>query len=77
MWFMPNTNTRKIVEPNRVVGWSSTISIILILGGIILLVLGLIGEYVGRIFISINNSPQYVIKNVINYDNIDSTDNSQ
>ncbi len=59
---------RKIVDPSRMLGWSSTISVILILGGLILLVLGLIGEYVGRIFISINNSPQYVIRNVINYD---------
>ncbi len=59
---------RKLVDPTRMLGWSSTIAIILILGGFILLVLGLIGEYVGRIFISINNSPQYVIKNIINYD---------
>ena len=59
---------RKLVDPTRMLGWSSTIAVILILGGFILLVLGLIGEYVGRIFISINNSPQYVIKNIINYD---------
>ena len=55
----------KIIQPERMLGWSSTISVILILGGLILLVLGLIGEYVGRIFISINNSPQYVIRDVI------------
>ena len=59
---------RKLVDPTRMLGWSSIIAVILILGGFILLVLGLIGEYVGRIFISINNSPQYVIKNIINYD---------
>ena len=62
---------RKLVDPTRILGWSSTISIMLILGGLILLVLGLIGEYVGRIFISINNSPQYVIKSVINYDKVE------
>lgn len=55
----------KLLHPERMLGWSSTISVILILGGLILLVLGLIGEYVGRIFISINNSPQYVIRDVI------------
>lgn len=66
---------RKIVDPTRMLGWSSTISVILILGGLILLVLGLIGEYVGRIFISINNSPQYVIRNVINYDAGDDSKN--
>lgn len=62
---------RKCVDPTRMLGWSSTISIMLILGGLILLVLGLIGEYVGRIYISLNNSPQYVIRNVINYDKED------
>ena len=56
---------RKMVDPNRILGWSSTISIILIMGGLILLVLGLIGEYIGRIYLNLNNSPQYVIKEVV------------
>lgn len=43
-------------------GWSSIISLILIIGGVILIMLGLLGEYVGRIYICINNAPQYVIK---------------
>lgn len=60
------TIIRKIINPAIVVGWSSTISILLILGGFILLVLGMIGEYVGRIYLSINNSPQYVVRTVIN-----------
>lgn len=59
---------RKILDPTRVMGWSSTISIILILGGMILLVLGLIGEYVGRMYINMNNSPQYVIRSVIRHE---------
>lgn len=58
----------KILDPNRIIGWSSIIAILLILGGFILLVLGMIGEYIGRIYISINNSPQYVIRTIINYD---------
>ena len=61
------TIIRKLLDPTRVIGWSSTISIMLFLGGIILLVLGMIGEYVGRIYISINSSPQYVIRRVLNY----------
>lgn len=60
----------KIVDPNRVIGWSSTIAVLLILGGFILLVLGMIGEYIGRIYISLNNSPQYVIRTVINYEKV-------
>ncbi|MCR5195261.1 MAG: glycosyltransferase family 2 protein [Pseudobutyrivibrio sp.] len=61
----------KFTNPDRMLGWSSLISVMLLLGGLILITLGLIGEYVGRIFISINNSPQYVIKNVINYNEED------
>ena len=47
------------------VGWSSTMALQLVLGGIILLVLGLAGEYIGRIYMCINASPQYVERQVI------------
>ena len=46
-------------------GWSSTTAIILIIGGIIMMSLGMIGEYVGRIYMCINATPQYVIKEII------------
>ena len=46
-------------------GWSSTTALLLIIGGIILIVLGLIGEYVGRIFMCVNASPQYVERQVV------------
>lgn len=46
-------------------GWSSTTAILLLLGGVILFVLGLIGEYVGRIYMCTNAAPQYVIKETI------------
>lgn len=59
------TIIRKLfITPNMEAGWSSIISIVLIIGGIIMVMLGLIGEYVGRIYICINNSPQYVIKEI-------------
>lgn len=57
---------RKIALPKISVGWSSTIAIMLFMGGVIMLILGLIGEYIGRIYISLNNSPQYVIRSSIN-----------
>ena len=44
------------------IGWTSTIGVMLLIGGMILFVLGMIGEYLGRAYISLNNSPQYVIK---------------
>lgn len=63
------TIIRKVfVTPNMEAGWSSIISIVLIIGGVIMVMLGLIGEYVGRIYICINNSPQYVIKEIKGYE---------
>lgn len=62
------TIIRKIVLPYISVGWSSTVSIMLFIGGLIMLMLGMIGEYIGRIYISLNNSPQYVIRETINID---------
>lgn len=60
------TVIRKLfITPMMEAGWSSIISIMLIIGGAILVMLGLMGEYIGRIYICINNSPQYVIKDYI------------
>lgn len=56
------TVVRKLFHPEIAAGWSSTISILLIIGGSVMLMLGLIGEYIGRIYICINKAPQYVIR---------------
>ena len=47
-------------------GYSSIMAVLLFLGGMIMVMLGLIGEYIGRIYICINDSPQYVIKEKFN-----------
>ncbi len=52
----------KFLNPLTPLGWSSTILVILAVGSILTLLLGIIGEYLGRIYISINNIPQYVIR---------------
>ena len=59
----------KLLNPAVLLGWSSLLVTILMIGGLILLMLGMIGEYVGRIYICINDSPQYVIREV--YKNTD------
>lgn len=63
------TVIRKLVVPDISVGWSSTVAIMLFIGGLIMLMLGMIGEYIGRIYISINNAPQYVVRDTINIEN--------
>lgn len=60
------TIIHKIVTPNLAIGYSSIMSALLFSFGLIMIILGLIGEYLGRIYICINESPQYVIRNTIN-----------
>ena len=43
-------------------GYSSIMAVNLFMFGVLLCFMGLIGEYVGRIYISLNNAPQFVIK---------------
>jgi len=43
-------------------GFSALMSAMCIIGGMILLMMGLVGEYMGRMYVSMNNSPQYVIR---------------
>ncbi len=43
-------------------GYASTIIAVLILGGMQLLALGVIGEYVGRLHLNVNRKPQYVVR---------------
>ncbi len=56
-----------ITHSNILQGYSSLMAVLLFVSGIIMIMLGLIGEYLGRIYISINNSPQFVIKEKINF----------
>lgn len=60
------TIIKRMVNPQVPMGFSSTMAAIVFFGGMIMIMLGLIGEYIGRIYISLNNSPQYVIRERIN-----------
>ena len=55
---------RKLLIPSIALGYSSTMAIILFTSGMIMFMLGLIGEYIGRIYISLNNSPQFVVRDI-------------
>lgn len=59
------TIIKRFFIPDVPLGFSSLMSVLVFIGGMIMLMLGLIGEYVGRIYISLNNSPQYIIREII------------
>ena len=58
----------KFVVPDSLMGWSSTMAAMLFIGGMIMLMLGMVGEYVGRIYLSINRSPQFVIRRKVGFE---------
>jgi len=60
------TVVMKLINPNISAGYSSLMAVQLFIGGGLMLMLGIIGEYIGRIYISLNNSPQYVIRDMVN-----------
>jgi len=55
---------RKIVRPVTAIGWPSTMVAILFFSGLNLVFLGLIGEYIGRIFLGLCNNPQFVVRQI-------------
>ena len=57
---------QKLMHPEIIMGYSSIVSILLFSTGSIMIMLGIIGEYIGRIYICINKAPQYVIRDTMN-----------
>lgn len=60
------TIINKLIHPDMVMGYASLMSALLFSVGLIMIMLGVIGEYLGRIYVCINQSPQYVIRETIN-----------
>ena len=53
-----------IHPPGLVTGFSALMSVLVFMGGMLMLMLGLVGEYMGRMYLSMNRSPQYVIREI-------------
>lgn len=51
----------QVLLHNAIAGWASTVCIILFLGGVQLLSLGVIGEYIGKIYLEAKHRPRYII----------------
>lgn len=55
----------KIMSPGMPVGWSSTMCVLALLFGIVLMMLGVVGEYLGKIILILNKTPQYVVRDTV------------
>ena len=60
------TIIKKFINPLVPLGFSSLMAAVVFIGGMMMLMLGLIGEYIGRMYISMNNAPQYVVREILN-----------
>ena len=47
-------------------GWSSIVCLLLVIGGLLMVMVGLTGEYIGRIYVSMNAAPQYAVRETCN-----------
>lgn len=56
---------KKFLNPDVPVGWSSIMATMFVLSGINLIFMGIIGEYIGRIFMASNDKPQFIIKEIV------------
>ena len=59
---------KTISQGKDIPGYASLMSVMLILGGLILFVLGIIGEYVSRTYIEIKNRPIYIVKTKLGFE---------
>lgn len=60
------TIIKKLVLGDAVaVGFSALMSALMFIGGMILFMLGLMGEYIGRMYIGMNSAPQYVVRQTV------------
>lgn len=62
---------KKFVRPDVPIGYSALICAIVFMGGMTMLMLGLVGEYIGRSYMAMNDSPQYVVREIVGQEHND------
>ncbi|MDP9174052.1 MAG: glycosyltransferase family 2 protein [Planctomycetota bacterium] len=58
---------RALIIHDTVPGWASAITVVCVIGGAILISIGILGEYVGRIFEASKGRPLYIVSNTANF----------
>ncbi len=59
------TIAEALIDRDTPSGWASTMTVILLVSGVQSMMLGIIGEYVGRTFLSANGKPQGTVRSVL------------
>ncbi len=61
------TIVKRLCNPLVPVGFSALMAAVVFFGGMLMLLLGMVGEYIGRMYMGLNRSPQYVVREKIGY----------
>ena len=62
---------KKITDPLLPMGWASTLCLMTLLFGAVLMMLGIVGEYLGKAILILNKTPQYIVREKLNTDGED------
>ena len=62
---------KKMISPDIPAGWASTICVMVFFFGLVLMVLGIIGEYLGKMLLTLNHTPQYIVRETVNITNME------
>jgi polyisoprenyl-phosphate glycosyltransferase len=57
------------IAKNFIEGWTTVVVLIIFFSGLILITLGIVGEYIGRMYLAINHKPQYSISEIVKSNN--------
>lgn len=57
----------KLFTANAITGWASIVAVNLFFNGFILVILGIVGEYIGRIYDEAKARPLYIVKETLNF----------
>lgn len=58
----------KLLTNDALPGWTSTVLPLYFLGGVQIFFLGIIGEYLGKVYKEVKDRPRYIIEKIINYE---------
>ena len=68
---------KKLTDPMLPMGWASTLCLMTMLFAVVLMVLGVVGEYLGKAILILNNTPQYIIRETNNLEDSDAKEEAQ
>jgi hypothetical protein len=68
-WQMVDAIYSKVVLHATVPGWAQTMTVLSFMFGVLFILLGVLGEYLGRVLVEVRNRPRFLVSEFIGIDN--------